>query len=61
MKIYSILLLAAALACCVRSERYLIETKDAADGDLEYIIMIEDDLEDGLKEPVIGNNQNKND
>ena len=62
MKIYSVLLLAAAFAFCVRSEYYMIETNDAADdGDLEDINMIEDDLEDGKKEPVIGNIQKKND
>ena len=62
MKIYSILLLAAAFAYCVRSEQYLIETQDAAaDGDLEDINRIADDLGDGMKGPVIGNNQKKND
>ena len=54
MKVYSFLLLAAALAYCVTSRHYLIETKDDADDEpLSY--------EEEMKEPAIGNNQKKND
>ena len=57
MKVYFLLLLFAALAYCKRSKHYLVETKDDAD-DVSHEPTTD---EEGMDEPVIGNNQRKHD